>query len=296
MCLCTRRTHHSPLAPDTYLSTRWANSGILRAPRLHTITYHSITEDFTSFPLRREQLTSITLSGIGWNVTDTISIARLVNLLAECPQLRRCDLDIAPMLQPYNYDVLEDSSELAAPSTAPPIKPIVLLHLTHFGIKADVQIWLFCLMHLMCPVLEQLEVQANFIVAASLHALLRRTAYTLRALSLDPQVFSRLEFFTCLEICANLTELRLQKSYYRPHQTWPPPAANQDDRADENMRTPVQLGDRFLHDLFIPASDIGAVLLPRLTTFECFTLGNFSDTGVLTPCARGAPWPAGKVQ
>ena len=185
------------------------------------------------------------------------------------------------MLQPYNYDVSEDISELAAPSTGPPIKPIVLLHLTHFGIKAGRSNLAILFDALDVPALEQLEVQANFIVAASLHALLRRTACTLRALSLDPQVFSRHEFFTCLEICANLMELRLQRSYYRPHQTWPPPAANQDDRADENMRTPIQLDDRFLHDLFIPASDTGTVLIPRLTTFECLTLGNFSDTGVL---------------
>lgn len=259
--------------------TRWADSGILRAPRLHAITYNNITEDFINFPLRREQLTSITLSGIGWNVTETMSITHLATLLADCPLLRRCDLDIAPMLHPHNHQ--EDNSISAAPQP----KPIVLLHLSHFSIKAGRSNLAALFDALDAPALVQLEVLANFIVAASLHALLRRTADTIRALTLDPQVISRDDFFTCLEICTDLAELKLQRNYYRPQQTWPPPVEEWNDPSNAgewHIRTPkVQLDDAFLRDVFMPVSDAGALLVPRLTTFECHTLSSFSDTGVL---------------
>ncbi|KJA23844.1 hypothetical protein HYPSUDRAFT_39369 [Hypholoma sublateritium FD-334 SS-4] len=258
--------------------TRWVDSGILRAPRLHAITYNNITEDFTSFPLRREQLTSIILNGIGWNVTETISITHIAALLADCPLLRRCDLDIAPILHPHSQ---QDNSKSAAPQP----KPIVLLHLTHFSIKAGRSNLAALFDALDAPALVQLEVLANYIVAASLHALLRRTADTMRSLTLDPQVFSRDDFFICLEICTDLMKLKLRRNYYRPQQTWPPPAGDLNDPSEAgewHTRTPkVQLDDAFLRDVFMPASDAGAVLVPRLTTFECHTLNTFSDTGVL---------------
>ncbi len=184
---------------------RWADSGVIRAPTLRSITYKNMSERFIGFPVRRAQLTSITWNGIG-NLREIMPIADLANFLAECPLLRLCHLDIPVMLQPSHRDKSE----------ALVTRSILLPHLTHFIITAGPANLGALFGVLDAPDLEELEVLVDFIPAASLHALLRRAADTLRTLTLHPQVVSRDNFFTCLDICPNLTELTLRGGLHPP--------------------------------------------------------------------------------
>ena len=185
-------------------------------------------------------------------------IADLANFLAECQLLRLCHLDIPVMLQPSH----KDKSEALLP------RSILLPHLTHFTTKARAANLGALFDALDAPALEELEVLVDVIPAASLHALLRRAADTLRTLTFHPQVVVRDDFFTCLEICHNLTELTLRGGYTRLQHMQ---AAN----------PPVQLDDVFLHDLLTATSEGGVVILPRLMRFECYALGTFSDAWLL---------------
>ncbi|KAF5319201.1 hypothetical protein D9619_008441 [Psilocybe cf. subviscida] len=46
------------------------DSGLLRAPQLRQIVYTRVTENFLQFPLKWEQMTVISLTGIAWTVMD----------------------------------------------------------------------------------------------------------------------------------------------------------------------------------------------------------------------------------
>ena len=273
----------------------WMDSGVVRAPRLRTIAYYNVTENFARFPLRWGQVTSISVHGGGWFASETMSLQSLVGLLATCPLLHDCHLYIPP-----DSRFPEDRVD-GMPTS------ILLPRLQEFAIKSD-HTYLSPLLDLLdVPMLSKLEVSTGLSIAAPLHALIRRTAYTLRSLSLTPHVFMREEFFACLQTCADLTELTLCSDFYEGYriprslsltQTQHLNGTDGDTALPDEavMYTPLVLDDAFLLDLLAPMPNAGPIILPRLTIFTCHMFGTFSDIGVVDAiCARRAAAALGKV-
>ncbi len=67
----------------------WIDSGVVRAPLLRTISCNNMTENFARFPLRRGQLTSLTIHGGAWFATESMSLQSLAGLLAHMPTTAR---------------------------------------------------------------------------------------------------------------------------------------------------------------------------------------------------------------
>ncbi len=94
---------------------------------------------------------------------------------------------------------------------------ILLPRLQEFAVNSDHSFLSPLLDLLDVPMLSKLEVSTDSFVAAPLHALIRRSAQTLRALSLTPNSFKREEFFASMQACADLTELTLFASFPATH-------------------------------------------------------------------------------
>lgn len=269
----------------------WKDSGVVCAPRLRAIVYNNIAEDFASFPLRWRQLTSITIYGGMWGASEVMSLRGLAALLATCHLLHDCRLHISP--GPHQLD-----------ERAPGMPASILLpYLQEFAIQSD-HMDLSPLLDLLdVPTLSRLEVNTCLFIAAPLHALIRRSAHTLRALTLSPNIFTREEFFACLQTGTDLTELTLRGGLYSRYAPTPPLMHHQNGAngvtvlLDEAVAyAPLVLDDAFLYDVLVPAPGAGPVFVPLLTTFACHMLGTFSDTGVMDAvCARRAAAALGEV-
>ncbi|KJA16742.1 hypothetical protein HYPSUDRAFT_47001 [Hypholoma sublateritium FD-334 SS-4] len=255
----------------------WAESGVVRAPRLRSISYNNITEDFTNFPLQWPQLTSISLQGITWPAAEAMSVPRLAAVLARCRDLRYCSLEIASLRNGSGASISGALDEL-------PPKTIALPHLKTLIISAGRNNLSMLLDALDVPVLVHLEVHALLPSPSSLLALLRRTAHTLHELAIDPQTFTPSEVFACLETCTGLTKLSLLPNYLSAHQAWTPPSLHQNwgggggSLPGDAAEAPVALDDVFLRRVLVPGT--GTILLPRLMALVCH-VGDFSDTCVL---------------
>lgn len=257
----------------------WAKSGVVCTPSLRSISYNNITEDFTSFPLQWEQLTSISLQGIAWPAAEAMSVTRLAVVLGKCHDLRYCRLEIAS---------LRNSSGASFPGALDelPPKTIALPRLTTLIISAGRIDLAVLLDALDVPALARLEVHAILPSPSSLLALLRRTAHTLHELALDPQAFTPSEFFACLETCAGLTKLSLLPNYFSAQQAWTPPPLHHNwggggggSLPAEAAEAPVVIDDAFLRRVLAPTP--GKILLPRLTALVCHVAGDFSDACIL---------------
>ena len=273
----------------------WMDSGAVRAPRLRTVTYSNIAENFVDLPLRWGQLTSIKIYGGPWFASEAMSLGWLAYLLAICPLLHDCCIHISPASR-YCKDHCNDM-----PTS------ILLPHLQEFAIQSD-NMDLSPLLNLLdVPMVTKLEIDTNLFIAASVNALIRRTAHTLRSLSLNPNMFIREEFFACLQTCADLTELTLRSDFYEGYrmprslsltQTQHLNGTDGDTALPDEavMYTPLVLDDAFLLDLLAPMPNAGPITLPRLTIFTCHMFGTFSDIGVVDAiCARRAAAALGKV-
>ncbi|KJA21541.1 hypothetical protein HYPSUDRAFT_41912 [Hypholoma sublateritium FD-334 SS-4] len=235
----------------------WADSGVLRAPSLRAITFHKITENFAGFPLSWNQLTKIAISDLAWYTEENYSVVCVAKLLAACPLLRHCRLDITESAVPVQHPT--DALSEHAP------KAVVLRYLEHLTLSGshDVMDLSPLLDALDVPALEQLDICVHLTTVAPLLALLRRTADTLRDLTLDPGRFCHADFFTCLSACSGLTALSLH-----------------DVSLGHLVHRPMLVNDIFLRDVLVPGSEENFAV-PPLQTFTCRIPADFSDAGVL---------------
>ncbi|KAF5316770.1 hypothetical protein D9619_006710 [Psilocybe cf. subviscida] len=247
-------------------------SGLLRAPQLRQIMYERVTEDFLQFPLKWEQMTVISLTGIAWTVADYLSLRNVAQVLQRCPSLVTCTLEIANV-PPSSTDFMQKIS----------ISPISLLSLETISLQSNrVDLGsLFRALHV--PALRQLECfvnPANFVFDAAFieHfiSLLKRTSSTLETLTMDPFFLDKASLHTCLRHSPGLRSLSLRPNYFPGNVAWIQPAQHTGGSFDD---PPVFTVDDDLLTFFIDGMH---PLLESLESFECTVDGDLSDEALLS--------------
>ncbi|KAF5319439.1 hypothetical protein D9619_008439 [Psilocybe cf. subviscida] len=247
------------------------DSGLLRAPQLRQIVYTRVTEDFLQFPLKWEQMTVISLTGLAWTIPVYLSLRNVAQVLQRCPSLITCTLEIA-ITPPSSSDYMQKIS----------IPPISLLSLETISLQSS-RVDMLSLFHaLQVPALRQLEFfvnRANFMFDASFTEdfipFLKRTSSTLRALTMDPFFLDKASLHTCLRHSPGLRSLSLRASCFAGNEAWSP-APQHIGLFDD---PPVYTVDDDLLMSFIDDMD---PLLESLESFECTVGGNLSDKALLT--------------
>ena len=233
----------------------WAESGVIRAPRLRSITYGDTTQSFAQLPLSWAQLTEIAISG-SVPGKENYSVSLIAKLLTACPMLRQFHLDIAfdSERQRHTYGPIERTQ-----------MTVVLRHLESLSILANRPDLIQLLDALDAPALEQLDIRLQITpeIFSPLIMLLQRTAHTLHTLTLDPRGLSCADLVACLSACSNLTALSLHSNGF-------------------GMTVPIrlELDDDFLWGLLVPYDGENFTVL-SLRSFSCTISTKFSDAGVL---------------
>ena len=235
----------------------WTTSGILKASNLRDLWLRGLwlthrNGDVTRLPINWGQLTNISLEGISWGSSSSLSISRAYTLLSLCRNLITCRLEIG-----INNEELGSTWPL-----------ISLPFLTKLSVREETTglSRLFTLLHL--PSLNYIEfhttIQPTQHSSTSLLSLLTRFHNTIQLIT-DAQFFTRQDFIHCLRLCPLLRSLSIRKAYAMGA---PPDTPS------------CKVDDAFLK-LFFESSNGEGYLCPLLEDFESSSDTEFSETTLL---------------
>jgi hypothetical protein len=292
-----------PVDPFSPPTLDWAKTSFLSAPRLRRVSFVNLSQDINMLPLRWEQLTDLSLTGVptGWVDRENKSLANIAALLAKCPKLVSAKLEIsyqqptplAPPLPGHPGAVAEPSQPICR-------NPILLSNLTELSLHnsggSDISSF-FAMLDV--PRLTTLEYYTTTQAkpASELIALVRRISGTLVEFTTNAAMFSREDFFSLLKAAHRLKSLtnRLgnRSGSPNPWERYDQGTPHFDDVflgmlvgkrlgvADLNTERDAQSQKEKVQTDDEVADGYSCVLLPELESFDSITPIFFTDEALL---------------
>ncbi|KAF8175816.1 hypothetical protein BJ912DRAFT_1146979 [Pholiota molesta] len=278
-----------PLSPSIL---NWAKSSFLSAPRLHRVSFVHLSGDINMLPLRWQQLTYLSLTGvpIGWENRFNQGFLNIAALLAKCPGLVSARLEISSDAQ---------SSAGAGPPQHTCRSPLLLPHLIELALQNGVSDISSFFAMLDVPRLTTLSYYTYTMKpAGEFIALVRRSSDTLVTLTINAAMFSREDFFSLLKAARRLKSLsnRLGRTIEPPN----PWEGNEEQNAlhFDNVFLGMLVGKRLslpkldaegdaksqeekVQTAEVVADGYSSVLLPELESFDSCRLVSFTGEGLL---------------
>ncbi|RXW18831.1 hypothetical protein EST38_g7032 [Candolleomyces aberdarensis] len=236
----------------------FTESSFITAPSLRFISLPLLQQDLSKIPARWTNLTSFFFYGYSDYLQDdphsslSFTPSHALDLLAACPNLRRCGLAFGPAPR-WQPGMMNEPSAVADPKE---IRHVSMPFLEKLWVQEQKKYPLTNFFKsLELPSLSSLSFSTSAIpnprMESSLVTLLESWGYGLKKLALDYSHMSQRDLRECLRLARYVEKLVLnmdqEKTAYRMGMSWTPTFYSEMER-DEQLR-PAYLGNKFMEEL-----------------------------------------------